>query len=548
MKKNLLLSLVCGAMLVPATISAQLAPTTCGTSWGTAKSRALQSLTVRGGDNGDVQISGFGTTTSHDTYSDLTAQIVNATAGAILSVKVNSSETYQWMHGYIYIDYNNDGEFTVNLDTSTGLLNSGSELVSYSYYSEDYTSTNIGFDSDGNIYYGSGDTNRDGSLTAEGRIPAFTLPTDLAAGSYRMRFKADWSSIDACGNDNPNNLITANGGYIIDFTLQVAEVPEASYAVRFEEAENGIFEIQQDGVAISSGDQFDYGTVLTVVATPAENYVLDAITVNDVAITGTTFNVHEPTVVVVTFKEKDYVIPGGTYIEGRYLTSITSTGAKEGTEELNYTGSQLSSVYVLLDQTLTVVPGSTFTITFTGHDADDGDGLHYTHAQIFADWNCDKEFSGSAFGSDEWIAMIGEEETDNAAVVLNIAQEFTVPVDAVTGNTRIRISYTDGWHGRGNDHGDTFHGPNAAPAKGVVYDIPVRIESDLNGLAKVANDEVALYYQDGAIYTNAEGEVAIYNLTGKLVKSAFVAPVVVDDLAHGIYIAKAGGKAIKFVK
>ncbi len=129
MKKNLLLSLVCGALLVSATAMAQLAPTTCGTDWGnsTHNSRALESLTVRGGVDGDVQISGFDTYSTHQVYSDLTTQVVKATAGANMSIKANSTKTVEWTHGYIYIDFNNDGIFTVDVDTSTGLINEGSE-------------------------------------------------------------------------------------------------------------------------------------------------------------------------------------------------------------------------------------------------------------------------------------------------------------------------------------------------------------------------------------------------------------------------------------
>ncbi len=225
MKKNLLFSLICGALFVPATAMAELAPTTCGTDWGnsTHGSRGLESLTVKGGVDGDVQISGFDTWSTHKVYSDLTEQVVKATAGANMSIKANSTKTVEWSHGYIYIDFNNDGEFTVNVDTETGLINEGSELLSYSYYGVNDDVDNWGFDSTGQRHEGAG-SNRGKSILDEGRIPAFSLPADLADGQYRMRFKMDWNSLDACGNDDPNNLIGNNGGYIIDFTLQVGEV------------------------------------------------------------------------------------------------------------------------------------------------------------------------------------------------------------------------------------------------------------------------------------------------------------------------------------
>ncbi len=249
-------------------------------------------------------------------------------------------------------------------------------------------------------------------------------------------------------------------------------------------------------------------------------------------------------------EQDDYTIPTGTTVSERYLTSITSSGAKAGTPELNYTSnSPLTSVYNLLDQTLTVEPGSTFTITFVGNNVNTGNGLKYTHAQIFADWNCNKDFEGSSFGSGEWIAMIGAEETDNSAVILNLTQSFTVPMDAEIGSSRIRISYTDGWHGRGNDGSDTNHGPNARPYKGMVYDIPLTIYDSSVGLEKVElTNEAKLFYANDQIHTNLSGEIVIYDLTGKPVKQATSAPVSVSNLAKGVYIVRVAGETMKFVK
>ncbi len=83
----------------------------------------------------------------------------------------------------------------------------------------------------------------------------------------------------------------------------------------------------------------------------------------------------------------------------------------------------------------------------------------------------------------------------------------------------------------------------------------LNIEGDINvviyeptGIDGVESEKAALYYDNGAIYTNAKGEIAVYNITGKLVKQATVAPVSVNDLANGVYVVKTQNGTLKFVK
>ncbi len=196
----------------------------CGTDWGNADSypaRHLNSLVLTGDVSGNTTITDFDNTNTHAVYNDCTGQVVRANAGATINLKPTSDSRVSWIHGYVYIDYNNDGEFTPDVNTATGLANAGSELVAYSYYGINDASDLIGFDSAGNKYEGGESDNRAGSLLDEGRIPSFKLPDDLADGNYRMRFKMDWNCIDPCGNEANDNRTNEIGGYIIDFTLQV---------------------------------------------------------------------------------------------------------------------------------------------------------------------------------------------------------------------------------------------------------------------------------------------------------------------------------------
>lgn len=110
-----------------------------------------------------------------------------------------------YMHGYLYIDYDNSGDF-----------NPETELVSYSYLAG---------------------KNSRGENVAESvgpALPSFTLP-QLAAGDYRMRYIIDWDFADPMGRNTETNKITENCGAIVDATLRIVSdrAPEGDYAVNF---------------------------------------------------------------------------------------------------------------------------------------------------------------------------------------------------------------------------------------------------------------------------------------------------------------------------
>lgn len=104
------------------------------------------------------------------------------------SVKPSFNVLGRWMHGFVYIDLNNDGDFTDD-----------GELVSYI---------------------------NEGNPNLATDLPNFTTPS--TAGTYRMRVKTDWASLDPGGNTGADatsvyseNHIINNGGAIIDLKLVV---------------------------------------------------------------------------------------------------------------------------------------------------------------------------------------------------------------------------------------------------------------------------------------------------------------------------------------
>lgn len=183
------------------------------------------SLTV----NGQAQTIEFGKTMNG--YEDLTAQSFTVTPGAEVTPAIGY--VGEWMHGYVYIDLNNDKQFSFNADSDD---QTGTEIVSYSFYSASNGST--GLNSKGETVSNNCNVNP---------LPSFTAPAE--EGTYRIRFKVDWNSVDAGGCVVATNNILNNGGGIYDATLVVKDVPNGIDSINAEAANAELFTV--DGVKIS---------------------------------------------------------------------------------------------------------------------------------------------------------------------------------------------------------------------------------------------------------------------------------------------------------
>ena len=174
----------------------------------------------------DKQTIEFGKTMNG--YEDLTAKKFTVEAGS----EVTPSIGYvgEWMHGYVYIDLNNDKQFSFNAD---GADQTGTEVVSYSYYKDQ--------NSKGEAVASSCNVNP---------MPSFTAPT--TPGTYRIRFKVDWDNIDAGGSVLSTNHILNNGGGIYDATLEVVEPVVDGISTINAEVANGEAQLfTVDGVQIA---------------------------------------------------------------------------------------------------------------------------------------------------------------------------------------------------------------------------------------------------------------------------------------------------------
>lgn len=183
------------------------------------------SLTV----NGQAQTIEFGKTMNG--YEDLTAQSFTVTPGAEVTPAIGY--VGEWMHGYVYVDLNNDKQFSFNADSDD---QTGTEVVSYSFYSASNGST--GLNSKGETVSNNCNVNP---------LPSFTAPAE--EGIYRIRFKVDWNSVDAGGCVVSGNNILNNGGGIYDATLVVKDVTNGIDSINAEAANAELFTV--DGVKIS---------------------------------------------------------------------------------------------------------------------------------------------------------------------------------------------------------------------------------------------------------------------------------------------------------
>ena len=138
-------------------------------------------------------------------YEDHTSKVFTVEAGSELTASFNYSG--EWMNGYVYIDRDNDGEFSYKEGQWD---QAGTDLVAYSFYT---TLPNPKVN-DGNGYNSTG-ASVTGNARSNVNPPAFTAPTE--PGTYRIRFKIDWNCILPGGS----NDILSDGGGVWDATLEV---------------------------------------------------------------------------------------------------------------------------------------------------------------------------------------------------------------------------------------------------------------------------------------------------------------------------------------
>ena len=174
--------------------------------------------------------------TSKAAYEDHTAdEPFTVEAGSELTASFDY--TGEWMHSFVYIDFDNDGDFSYKEGQWD---QTGTDLVAYSFYSLDSNPKN-----DTSGYNSVGE-----ELTGDARntyaAPSFKAPAK--AGEYRIRFKFDWNCILPGGS----SAILSDGGGVWDATLKVVEPVVDGISTINVEAANGEAQLfTVDGVKLS---------------------------------------------------------------------------------------------------------------------------------------------------------------------------------------------------------------------------------------------------------------------------------------------------------
>ena len=168
-------------------------------------------------------------------YEDHTSKVFTVEAGSELTASFDY--TGEWMHSFVYIDFDNDGQFSYKEGQWD---QTGTDLVAFSFYSLDSNPKN-----DASGYNSVGD-----ELTGDARntyaAPSFKAPAK--AGEYRIRFKFDWNCILPGGS----STILEDGGGVWDATLKVVEPVVDGISTINVEAANGEAQLfTVDGVKLN---------------------------------------------------------------------------------------------------------------------------------------------------------------------------------------------------------------------------------------------------------------------------------------------------------
>ena len=160
---------------------------------------------------GDQQkLTGIASAPRCQAYFDKTSTVFEVKSGETITplIAINGS----WMHGYVYVDWNNNKQFDVNI-TGDGpyVKEDGNELMCWSLYDKG---------GNGNSGWNSAGLSISGDVLAPG---SFRVPEGLEVGStYRMRYAVMWNCIDPTGASYANYI--SDGASIIDVTLKISGV------------------------------------------------------------------------------------------------------------------------------------------------------------------------------------------------------------------------------------------------------------------------------------------------------------------------------------
>ncbi|MCQ2266992.1 MAG: GEVED domain-containing protein [Bacteroidaceae bacterium] len=241
-------------------------------------------------------------------------------------------------------------------------------------------------------------------------------------------------------------------------------------------------------------------------------------------------------------------------LHNRFVTGLSVTG---GVESYNYTNNvgtpyyvdKLAgkadkdcdkSNYILAEKPIKVKQGQTLNCSLSYNSTKDYrggtsvDDMHYCTARGYMDFDGDHQFNG---GNDEVVWQCGKSNAkkENTALTNPTKFSFKIPEDAVVGESRLRLVFSDAWF--------PHPGPTGVTSKGFTIDFPVEISGtnqgrtsvdkhdqgiadepvgfgeDPTGVHTVQNAAVSrAQLTDGAIEIENADKVWVYGADGRVVK------------------------------
>ena len=198
----------------------------------------------------------------------------------------------EWMHGYVYLDKDDNGKFDVDY-TNSGVTNAR-DLVSYSYYKD---KNSAGSRASGDCGVG---------------LPTFKIDDDMKPGIYRMRYKVDWDCVDPGGSTATTNLITNNGGALIDVLVNIHN-DEVNLFRATEENGGGL----NGDVLLADGKQLTgrttpFGKAFKIKSRPAEGFVLDYMKIRH------GYNLEGASTKNENQQWKEFIVQASQFVNGEY--------------------------------------------------------------------------------------------------------------------------------------------------------------------------------------------------------------------------------------
>lgn len=186
-------------------------------------------------------------------YTNLMGHTLKARRGDWVTPSIGF--TTDWMHGYVYVDLNRNGQFDVDPDAPA---KAGSELLSCSYLG-------------GKTWDGKNLTTAANNYTVA--PPMFRLPTDMEQGVYVMRYKVDWDDAEPGGSTEPGNELMKNGGAVADIRLEIHGTKTLLSAAG---SEHGTITLSGEPLT-AQGVEVAYGKSVELTVTPVQGYTLEGL-------------------------------------------------------------------------------------------------------------------------------------------------------------------------------------------------------------------------------------------------------------------------------